>query len=86
MPSAQRGVDALVTLLPPITFVIPVHDAFGNHGFVPVDESRERLSERVLCLLVADYLTRTEDFLEATESLVPSPRRARAGSFEHDRQ
>lgn len=69
LEAAQHGVDDLVELLPPVVEVIPVHDVYGNHGFVPVDESRMRLGDRVLGLLVGDYLTRTTDFLEAIPAL-----------------
>ena len=42
--------------------VRPAHDVYGNHGFVPLDQARMRLPDRVLALLVADYLTRPDDF------------------------
>jgi hypothetical protein len=60
--AAQRGVDDLLQLLPPIVHVEPVHDAYGNHGFIPVDEANMRLVDRVLALLVVDYLTRPHDY------------------------
>jgi len=62
LAAAQRGIDDLVELLPPVVQVEPVHDAYGNHGFIPIDRGRMRLVDRVLALLVADYLTRPTDF------------------------
>jgi len=62
LAAAQCGIDALVELLPPVVQVRPAHDLYGNHGFVPVDEARLRLVDRVLALLVADYLTRPDEF------------------------
>jgi hypothetical protein len=60
--AAQRGIDDLVELLPPVVQVAPAHDVDGNKGFIPVDEARMRLVDRVLALLVADYLTRPNEF------------------------
>ena len=62
LAAAYRGIDDLVELLPPVVQVQPAHDIYGNHGFVPVDAARMRLVDRVLALLVADYLTRPGDF------------------------
>jgi hypothetical protein len=63
LEAARLGVDALVEMLPPVVEVVPAHDVYGNHGFVPVDEARMRLVDRVLGLLVADYLTRPDDYV-----------------------
>jgi|GEM_PF-108054 signal transduction histidine kinase len=60
--AAQRGIDDLLQHLPPIVHVEPVHDAYGSHGFIPVDEANMRLVDRVLALLVVDYLTRPHDY------------------------
>jgi hypothetical protein len=62
LAAARRGIDDLIELLPPVVQVVPAHDVYGNHGFIPVDEARMRLVDRVLALLVADYLTRPNDF------------------------
>lgn len=62
LAAARRGIDDLVALLPPVVRVVPAHDVYGNHGFIPIDEARMRLADRALALLVADYLTRPEDF------------------------
>jgi hypothetical protein len=62
LAAARRGIDDLVELLPPVVQVAPAHDMYGNHGFVPVDEARMHLVDRVLALLVADYLTRPDHF------------------------
>ncbi len=60
--AAQRGIDDLLLHLPPIVHVEPAHDAYGNLGFIPVDEMNMRLVDRVLALLVVDYLTRPNDY------------------------
>ena len=62
LAAAQLGIDDLVELLPPVVQVVPAHDVYGNHGFIPVDQARVRLVDRALALLVADYLTRPNDF------------------------
>ena len=77
--ASRRGVDDLVELLPPVVQVIPVHDHLGFHGFVPVDEARTRLCDRALSLLVADYLTRPDDFLEKVDGLWALPRPPSSG-------
>jgi hypothetical protein len=61
--AAQRGIDELVALLPPIVHVAPAHDELGNRGFIPIDGANMRLADRVLALLVADYLSRPNDYL-----------------------
>jgi signal transduction histidine kinase len=61
--AAQRGIDEFLQHLPPIVHVEPAHDAYGNNGFVPVDEANMRLVDRVLALLVVDYLTRPNDYV-----------------------
>jgi signal transduction histidine kinase len=63
LDAAQRGIDDLLQHLPPIVHVEPAHDAYGNHGFIPVDEANMRLGDRVLALLVVDYLTRPNDYM-----------------------
>jgi signal transduction histidine kinase len=60
--AAQCGIDDLLGHLPPIVHIEPVHDAYGNTGFAPVDEANMRLVDRVLALLVVDYLTRPNDY------------------------
>jgi hypothetical protein len=60
--AAQRGIDDLLLYLPPIVHVEPAHDANGRHGFIPVDEANMRLVDRVLALVVVDYLTRPNDY------------------------
>jgi len=62
LEAAQRGIDDLVELLPPVVQVERAHDVYGNRGFIPIDGPRMRLVDRVLALLVADYLTRPDDF------------------------
>ena len=62
LDAAHRGNEDLLGLLPPIVHVEPAHDAGGNHGFVPIDGANMRLVDRVLALLLADYLTRPDDY------------------------
>jgi hypothetical protein len=61
--AAQRGIDELVSVLPPIVHVEPAHDALGNRGFIPIDGANMHLADRVLALLVADCLSRPNDYL-----------------------
>ncbi len=72
--ASRLGVDELVELLPELVKVIPVHDAFGGHGFVALDEPRMRLADRALCLLAADYLTHPDDFVANADTLWAIPR------------
>jgi len=58
-----NGSEALIRLLPPVVHLAAVHDVYGGHGFVPMDVARTKLTDRVLSLIVADYLTRPDDFL-----------------------
>ncbi len=61
--AAQRGVDALLEHLPPIVHVEPAHDAYGNRGFVAAGDANMSLVDRVLALVVVDYLTRPHDYV-----------------------
>jgi signal transduction histidine kinase len=61
--AAQHGVDELLQHLPPIVHVESAHDVHGNHGFVAVGEANMHLVDRVLALLVVDYLTRPYDYV-----------------------
>lgn len=77
--ASRVGVDEFVALLPELVKVVPVHDAFDGHGFIPVDEPRMRLADRALSLLVADYLTRPCDFLANVDWLGSIPRSTISG-------
>jgi len=57
-----EGSEELIRLLPPVVHVTAAHDVYGGHGFVPMDVARTKLTDRVLSLVVADYLTRPDDF------------------------
>lgn len=57
------GAEALVHQLPPLVQITPARDVYGARGFVAIDSRRGRLADRVLALLLADYLTRPDDFL-----------------------
>jgi hypothetical protein len=70
LTAAQLGIDDLLKLLPSVVRVVPAHDVYGNRGFIPVDGARIRLADRLLALLVADYLTRPGDFDPGVPSTV----------------
>jgi hypothetical protein len=63
LAASKPGAEGLVAMLPSIIDVIPIRDVFGVHGFAPVNQAHARLAIRVLTLLVADYLTRPDDYL-----------------------
>ena len=65
LDAARPGIDDLVDLLPRVVQVLPAQDAYGHRGFMAIDEVRMRLVDRVLALIVADYLTRPDDFAVA---------------------
>ena len=54
----EGGAEGLVQRLPSMVPIMRVEDAFGGHGFAPLDGPRLRLADRVLSLIVADFLTR----------------------------
>ncbi len=66
--STSPGAEDLIRLLPALVHVRPVVDQWGGHGFAPFDVPRARLVDRGLSLLMADYLTRADDFLEEMPS------------------
>jgi len=61
--ASQPGAEALLELVPRVVDVIPVHDTHGGHGFAPQDVAHAKLASRVLVLLLADYLTRPDEYL-----------------------
>lgn len=64
--AAKPGAEPLLSMLPPTGIdVTPVLDVNGAHGFAPMDVTHTKLAARVLSLLVADYLTRPEDYFGA---------------------
>lgn len=79
--TSDLGAEALVRLLPPVVHVIPAHDIYGARGYVPVDVPGMRLADRTLALLVADFLTRPDDFVENVARLrdQPAPAVRRSG-------
>jgi len=64
--SAQRTPKAedLVRRLPPVVHIVPAHDVSGKCGFIPIDAQGGRLADRVVALVLADYLTRPHHFIE----------------------
>jgi hypothetical protein len=61
--ASEPGAERLLARIPDMVDVIPVHDAFGGRGFAPQDVAHARLATRLLALLLADYLTRPDDFV-----------------------
>jgi len=64
--ASQPGAEALLELVPRVVDVIPVHDTHGGHGFAPQDVAHAKLASRVLVLLLADYLTRPDEYVGDT--------------------
>ena len=61
--ATEPGAERLLARIPATIDVIPVHDAYGGRGFAAMDVAQARLATRVLALLLADYLTRPDDFV-----------------------
>jgi hypothetical protein len=78
--AATGGPEALVARLPSLVHVLRVEDAFGARGFAPIDAPRMKLNERILSLILADFLTRPDDFVRAmAEPSGPERRITRSG-------
>jgi hypothetical protein len=75
----QPGADGLLPLMPAVVDVIPIHDAFGGHGFAAVDLAHAKLDARALSLLLADYLTRPDEYVASVDQ--PAPRRHSTGKL-----
>ena len=58
-----RSAADLVRRLPPVVHVVRAHDTSGSCGFIPIDARGGRLADRVVALVLADYLTRPADFV-----------------------
>lgn len=62
---AARTLDgAFVEKLPPRVHVVRIRDEWGQTGFAPIDVRGASLTARVLSLLLADYLTRPEAYVD----------------------
>ncbi len=82
--TSELGAEALVRLLPPVVHVVPAHDIYGARGYVPVDVPGLRLADRVLALLVSDFLTRPDDFVQNAPQLrQPAASGVRRSGFTH---
>lgn len=65
MRSMARRLDgAFVDRLPERVHVVRVKDRTGEVGFAPIDVRGAPLKARALALLLADYLTRPEDYVD----------------------
>ncbi|HEX7600389.1 MAG TPA: hypothetical protein VF316_02245 [Polyangiaceae bacterium] len=62
MTVATGGVDALVGRLPNMVDVVRVVDVFDARGFAPKGSEGIALTARIVSLIVADVLTRPDQF------------------------
>ena len=76
--ATKPGADGLLSLMPAVVDVIPVHDMYGGHGFAAIDQPNAKLDARVLSLLLADYLTRPDEYVDAVDR---PPRRYSTGKL-----
>ncbi len=61
--ASEPGSERLLAMLPDTLDVIPVRDALDERGFAAQDVAHRRLAERTMTLLLADYLTRPDEFV-----------------------
>ena len=61
--------------------IVAARDIYGASGFIPIDARRGRLADRVLALLLADYLTRPDDFLARPPAASTRPRETHADTI-----
>ncbi len=69
---AAQSAEELVRRLPPVVHIVRAHDTSGACGFIPIDARGGRLADRVVSLVLADYLTRPADFV-ARSVLLDAP-------------
>ncbi|HEY1954679.1 MAG TPA: hypothetical protein VGH28_03690 [Polyangiaceae bacterium] len=74
------GAEGLARSLPDVLKLAEVVDGHGLIGYAPVDMPC-CLADRVLALIVAEYLTRPEEFIANAEMIFPV-RQAGSGVFE----
>lgn len=74
------GAEGLARTLPPVLKLAEISDHHGGAGYAAVDQPC-CLADRVLALIVAEYLTRPEEFVDNAADLRPSPS-ASSGVFE----
>ncbi len=74
------GAEGLARSLPEVLKLAEVIDVQGDVGYAPVDVPC-CLADRVLALIVAEYLTRPEEFIANAEMLFPV-RQSGSGVFE----
>ena len=74
------GAEGLARTLPPVLKLAEIADHHGGLGFAAVDVPC-CLADRVLALIVAEYLTRPEEFVDGAAELRPAPS-ASSGVFE----
>jgi hypothetical protein len=74
------GAEGLARTLPPVLKLAEISDAHGGMGFAAVDLPC-CLADRLLALIVSEYLTRPEEFVDNAADLRPSPS-ASSGVFE----
>jgi len=74
------GAEGIARSLPPVLKLAEIADVQGGTGFAAVDQPC-CLADRLLALIVAEYLTRPEEFVDNAADLRPSPS-ASSGVFE----
>jgi hypothetical protein len=78
--AVSPGAEGIARSLPDVLHLAAVTDMYGGCGFAPVDTSAVCLADRVLALIVAEYLTRPDEFIDSVSSLGPL-RAATSGVF-----
>lgn len=69
--ASNASPESLIGFLPSFLDVVAVHDSSGAEGFAPIDRTRTGLITRALTLLLADFLTRPDDY--ASIASIPYP-------------
>lgn len=63
LAASEPGASHLVAMLPCVVDVVSVRDGSGARGYAPRNQVCAPLRTRVLTLLIADYLTRPDEYL-----------------------
>jgi hypothetical protein len=74
------GAEGIARSLPDVLHLAAITDMYGGCGFTAVDTNAACLADRVLALIVAEYLTRPDEFIESAASFRPI-RSASTGQF-----
>jgi hypothetical protein len=74
------GAEGIARSLPEVLHLAEVGDLYGGSGFAAVDSAGACLADRVLALIVAEYLTRPDEFIDSAVLMKPL-RAASSGVF-----